>query len=327
MRFIDAETVERVLSYPMLVDVLSDMFRDGAIAPPRHHHTIPLVGRPDATWLLMPAITQRGTDAGGRAVAGPYMGLKAVTAFPDNGARAGKPAIFGMYLLNTTETGETIAVIDATRLTVWRTAAASALAARHLSRPDASRFFMIGTGALAPYLIRAHASVRPIHEIRIWNRDPAKATAIAGALARDLRLDIRAEPDLEKGCRWADTISTATLSFTPLVHGRWLRPGTHVDCVGAYRKDMRETDDDAVAAASVFCDTFPGAFGEAGDILQPIASGRITREHVRADLASLVRGDHPGRSSPEEITLFKSVGASIEDLTAAVAVYDAVTKN
>lgn len=326
MRFIDADAVERSLSYPALVDVLAGIFRKGAIAPPRHHHTVPLDGRPDATWLLMPAVSQSGTDASGRPVAGPFMGMKSVTAFPDNAARTGKPAIFGTYLLNSTETGETIAVLDATRLTVWRTAAASALAARYLARDDASRMFMIGTGALAPYLIRAHASVRPIGEVRIWNRDASKAAGIARSLTRDLGLDIRAEADLQSGCRWADLVSTATLSSTALVQGRWLRPGTHVDCVGAFRKDMRETDDDAVAGATVFCDTFAGAFGEAGDILQPIASGRIGREHVRAELAALVKGEHPGRTSAEEITLFKSVGASIEDLAAAVAVYEAVTK-
>ncbi len=318
MRFIDAEAIDRALSYPRLVDVLERAFRAGAMAPPRHHLTIARADAPEATWLLMPAWT---ASAPGAATAGRYMGVKSVTVFPDNAAR-GKPAVLGMYLLMSAETGETLAVLDATRLTHWRTAAASALAARYLARADASRMVMVGAGALAPFLIRAHRSVRPIREIAIWNRSPAPAEQLAVRLNKE-GIACRATADLEGAVRAGDIISTATLSTEPLVRGDWLRPGAHLDCVGAFKAGMRETDDAAVVRARLYVDTRAGAFGEAGDILQPLAAGAITRAHVLGELAELVDGRLAGRSGDSEITLFKSVGASIEDLAAAIAVYEA----
>lgn len=325
MRFIDATKIDARLNYPGLVDVLARAFRDGVIAPPRHHHPVPLgEGRPEATWLLMPAISALATAAG-TTVAGPYMGVKSVTVFPDNARRNGKPAISGMYLLLSTESGETLAILDATRLTVWRTAAASALAARYLARTDTHTMLMVGGGALAPFLIRAHASVRPIQNVMVWTRSIAGAEAIA-AMFKGSALNVSAVADLEAAARTADLISTATLSTEPLVRGAWLKPGTHVDSVGAYRSGMRETDDALVKLARVFVDTRAGAFGEAGDILQPIAAGIIGKDHVQGELAELVRGPSLGRDlarrSDSEITFFKSVGASIEDLAAAIAVYE-----
>jgi ornithine cyclodeaminase len=319
MQFIDAATIDRRLGYPHLVDVLDTAFRNGALAPPRHHHHVPLDGRPEAAWLLMPAITTR---APGALTAGTYMGVKSVTVFPDNMARSGKPGVFGTYLLNTTETGELLAVMDATRLTLWRTAGAGALAARYLARPDAATLVMVGAGALAPFVIRAHASVRPIREVLIWNRTPATAESVARTFT-DEAFTVRAVTDLEAACRRADIIATATMSKEPLVHGAWLRPGTHVDSCGAYTATMRETDDDLVRRARIFVDTRAGAFGEAGDILQPLRAGIIAESAVLGDLHDLARGIVQGRLSSNEITFFKSVGASIEDLASAVAVYEA----
>ncbi len=319
MQFIDAATIDRCLSYPHVIDVLEMAFRNGAFAPPRHHHTVSLDGRPDATWLLMPAIT---SSAPGAATAGPYMGVKSVTVFPDNMARSGKPGVFGTYLLSTTETGELLAVMDATRLTLWRTAGAGALAARYLARPDAATLVMVGAGALAPFFIRAHAAVRPLREVMIWNRTPAAAETVARSFVGQ-PYTVRAVTDLEAACRQADVIATATMSKQPLVCGAWLKPGTHVDSCGAYTAGMRETDDDLVRRARIFVDTRAGAFGEAGDILQPLRAGVITESAVIGDLYDLTSGRVPGRRTSEEVTFFKSVGASIEDLAAAVAVYEA----
>jgi ornithine cyclodeaminase len=276
-----------------------------------------LEGRPEATLLLMPAWEARSP---GLEVAGRYMGVKAVTVFPDNRERD-KPAVFGTYVLLSAETGESMAVMDATRLTAWRTGAASALASRYLSRADASRLLMVGAGALAPRLIRAHASVRPIREVAIWNRTRQRAEALASELA-DTGLTIDIASDLETAARRADIVSTATISSEPVIRGAWLRPGTHVDCVGAYRPNMRESDDEVVRRARIFVDTRAGAFSEAGDIVQPLQAGVISKADVRADLFDLVRGTAPGRTSAEEITFFKSVGAAIEDLAAAIAVYE-----
>src|SRR5262245_21574729 len=230
MRFFDGAAVDGRLSYPGLVDILEAAFRRGAIAPLRHHHAIALDGRPEATLLLMPAWEASGP---GGHQAGRYLGVKSVTVFPDNAAR-GKPAVFGTYLLLSAETGETLAVMDATRLTAWRTGAASALASRYLSRADASRLLMVGAGALAPHLVAAHASVRPIREVALWNRSPDRARALAATLGAT-GLAVSIAPDLEAAVRRADIVSTATISAEPLIRGDWLAPGTHVDSVGAYR--------------------------------------------------------------------------------------------
>ena len=321
MRYFDGAAVDAALGYPGLVDTLAAAFTKGAIAPVRHHHAVVLEGRPEATLLLMPAWEAR---APGSAFAGRYMGVKAITVFPDNAAR-GKPAVFGTYVLLSAETGETLAVMDATRLTAWRTAAASALASRYLSRPDAARLLMVGAGALAPFLIRAHASVRPIAEVAIWNRSRERALALIAALARDGITASLAE-DLGRAASQADIVSTATLSSEPLIHGAGLQPGTHLDCVGAFKPTMRETDDEVARRARIFVDTRAGAFAEAGDILQPLQAGVIGKDAVLGDLFDLCRGAVAGRTSADEITLFKSVGASIEDMAAAVAVYEHHTR-
>jgi alanine dehydrogenase len=319
MRFIDASGVGAALSYPALVDTLASAFRVGAHAPLRHHHTMALAGRPDATLLLMPAWTASATGA---STAGAYMGVKLVTVFPDNGQR-GLPAVQGSYLLTSAETGVPLALIDGPSLTAWRTAAASALASRYLSRPDSSRMVMVGAGALAPYLIRAHASVRPIREVSIWNRSRASAEALAAALqATQPGLQITVADDLETAVRTADLVSCATISSTPLLHGAWLKPGCHLDLVGAFRPDMREADDACVVRARIWVDTRSGGLHEAGDIVMPLAAGVIREADVLGDLYDLARGQVPVRATGD-ITLFKSVGAAIEDLAAAVAVYEA----
>ena len=173
----------------------------------------------------------------------------------------------------------------------------------------------------APYLARAHASVRPIAEISIWNRTAPHAEAVARALsAQGFRA--AAVSDLEAAVRSADIVSTATLSAVPLVKGAWLAPGTHLDCVGAYQPDTRETDDDCVRRARIWVDTRAGAIHEAGDIVIPMRAGVITESRIEGDLAELARGTAPLRHSADDITMFKSVGAAIEDLAAAIAVYE-----
>ncbi|MBX3577644.1 MAG: ornithine cyclodeaminase family protein [Rhizobiaceae bacterium] len=316
MLTIPAAEVDRALSFGYLVDTLRDAFRKGAVQPVRHHHS---VERPDgaaSTLLLMPAWTDfmaAGTSDGG------HIGVKVVTVSPDNNS-IGKPAVMGLYLLLDGRTGEPRALIDGQRLTQWRTAAASALAAAYLAREDASRLLVIGAGAMAPFLARAHATVRPIRHIAIWNRTSANAESVAASLRADGH-DARAVEDLDAAIGDTDIISAATISTSPLVRGERLRPGTHVDLVGGFTPQMREADDDAIRRARVFVDTRAGATREAGDIVQPLQSGVLSADAIQADLFELARGERPGRRSPNEITLFKSVGAAIEDLAAGIAVF------
>ena len=222
----------------------------------------------------------------------------------------------GAYLLLDGKTGAPQALIDGPMLTLKRTAAASALASSYLSRPDCERLLMVGTGALAPHLIMAHASVRPICNVLIWGRSPDKAARLAKRLDRSaFRVDHT--EDLEGAARGAEVISCATLSTEPLVRGDWLQPGQHLDLVGAFKPDMRETDDAAIRRARVFVDTREGALKEAGDIVQPIASGALDPADIAGDLFELTRGERAGRRFYDQITLFKSVGTALEDLAAA----------
>jgi alanine dehydrogenase len=210
--------------------------------------------------------------------------------------------------------------MDGTRLTAWRTAAASALAASFLARSDASRMVMVGAGALAPMLIKAHASVRPLTHVTLWNHNAGKAAALAASLSGS-PFEITVADNLEAAVRAADIISCATLSSQPLVKGAWLKPGAHLDLVGAYNPAMRESDDDCLRRSAIYVDTRGGALKEAGDIVQPLADGVITKADVQGDLFDLCRGSVKPERQPGDITLFKSVGTAIEDLAAAMLVW------
>jgi ornithine cyclodeaminase len=316
MFMISAEAVDRALTFGGLVETLRTAFREGAIQPVRHHHT---VERPDgaaSTLLLMPAWTDfkaAGTSAGG------HIGVKVVTVSPDNNEIA-KPAVMGLYLLLDGKTGEPQALIDGQRLTQWRTACASALAASYLAREDASRLLIIGAGALSPFLAKAHSAVRPIRQIRIWNRTFANAEKVAASLKAE-GMNVEAVDNLDRALGDTDIVSSATIATTPLVKGALLKPGTHVDLVGGFAPSMRESDDDAIRRARVYVDTHAGATKEAGDIVQPLASGVLKANDIVADLHELARGEKKGRGSADEITLFKSVGAALEDLAAGVEVF------
>ena len=316
MRMIPADEIDRVLDFAGLTEILRNAFRDGAIQPVRHHHTIDRPQGAASTLLLMPAWTDFS-----RAEGNGHIGVKIVTVSPDNNA-LGKPAVMGLYLLLDGRTGEPEALIDGQRLTQWRTACASALAATYLARKDASKLLVIGAGALCGFLARAHSAVRPIAEIRIWNRTPANAERIVEALRADGR-DASVAADLDEAIGWADIVSSATISKQALVKVALLKPGTHVDLVGAFAPDMRESDDEAIRRARIYVDTRAGATKEAGDIVQPISNGVIGPEDIVADLFELTRGEKPARESADQITLFKSVGAALEDLAAGIAVHEA----
>jgi ornithine cyclodeaminase len=316
MLHLSADDVDRALTFSGLVETLRAAFRDGAVQPVRHHHGVEKPDGAASTLLLMPAWTD--FNAAGTSKDG-HIGVKIVTVSPDNNA-IGKPAVMGLYLLLDGRTGEPQALIDGQRLTQWRTACASALAASYLARADAERLLVIGAGALSPFLAQAHAAVRPLKTIRIWNRTPANAEKVVADLVAK-GLPAEAAQDLDAELAEADIVSSATISTTPLVKGARLKPGAHVDLVGGFTPDMREADDEAIRRARVFVDTRAGATKEAGDIVQPLASGVLKPEAIVADLAELTRGEKKGRESADEITLFKSVGAALEDLAAGIAVY------
>lgn len=303
--FLDRPRVHAALDWPALVDALREAFRLGANAPVRSSY--PVTDGGDRL-LLMPAW------------AAGSLGVKVVTVFPGNRAR-GLASVSALYLLLDGATGHPLALIDGEALTLRRTAAASALAATYLARPDSRRLLVVGTGALAPYMAAAHCAVRPMERVLVWGRSVDHARATTARLVAD-GLPAEVCDDLAAGLARADIVTCATTAREPIVRGALVQPGTHVDLVGAFTPEMRESDDALVQRAEVFVDTFAGALKEAGDLVQPMAAGAIAREHVRAELADLVHGRHAGRGAAAAVTLFKSVGTALEDLCAARLVYD-----
>lgn len=301
-----AAQLRTALPYPALIAALREAFQENIEAPTRHVHTVS--EEHATTLLLMPVWQPAGT-----------MGVKLVTVAPANRAKQ-LPTVHAIFVLFDTATGVPIALMDGEELTLRRTAAASALASGYLSRPDSASLLVVGTGTLAPYLAAAHCAARPIRSIEVWGRSQDKAEQTLEQIhAQDLPhgVTVNVVSDLETAVRKVDIITCATTSTAPIVKGDWVSPGTHIDLVGGFKPDMREADDGLMEKATVFVDTFAGALGEAGDLIQTIASGHLQRSAIVAELADLAAGRHIGRQYPEEITLFKSVGTGIEDLCAA----------
>lgn len=312
MRLFDVADIDAALSYPGLIDILDDAFRSEVIAPKRGQYAIERPGETDAILLTMPAWS-------GPGVANPYIGTKIVSVFFGNGKR-NLPGVMGAYLLMDGATGKPLAVMDGNRLTTWRTAAASALASRYMSNPESSRMLMVGAGALAPFIVKAHRSVRPLTDIAIWARRPEAAEAIVVELTKD-GIEARATADLEGEARTADIISCATNATEPLIHGHWLKREAHLDLIGGFTMQMREADADALHRARVIVDSSK-AIDEGGDVAVAIAEGSYSADKVAGTLADLCHGRVAGPVEGGGITVFKSVGVSLEDLAAAVAVWE-----
>lgn len=304
MRLLDADQIRTATPWAELIDAIADIVANDAVASPdRQVFSIQQPDKEPASLLLMPAWTTREA-----------IGVKAVTYFPSNAAAL--PAIHAAYLLFNANTGQLTAILDGDELTARRTAAVSALAAKSLARADSTRLLVVGTGQLAPNMARAHATVLPLQQIQIWGRNPNTAKAVAQQLAAQ-GLPATPATGLDEAIRRADIITCATSATKPIVHGELLAPGTHLDLVGSFRPDMRETDDTAIARSTLFADTITGAI-QSGDLAQPLANNTITQTEITADLRSLVSGAHCGRRSPEEITVFKSAGFAAADLAAAL---------
>lgn len=312
--YLDARAVERRLPFPELIDALACAFAaaaDGSApveTPPRFHGDLGAVSAKaeQRDLLVMPAWTPGGAA-----------GVKLVTLFEHNGRRH-RPRIQGLYVLFHPEHGAPVALLDAAALTARRTAAASALAAGRLAREDARELLVIGTGRLARALPRAYACVRRLERVRIWGRrTEAVDQTVADVAAALPRVDVDAVDDLERAVGHADVITSAVPSLEPLVFGAWLRPGQHLDLIGSYRPTMHEADAECLRRATLFVDTHAGVLSEAGEFIAALEDGTITVDDLIADLGALCAGRHPGRTSPTELTLFKSVGTALEDLAAA----------
>lgn len=299
LRFFTNADVAAALAYPQLIEALRQGLAHPAEAPVRACHALP----EDASLLCMP-IWQTGQG----------VGVKLVTVFPRNGEK-GLPSVAALFTLFDDASGRPLAVLEASELTARRTACTSALAADTLARQDANRLLVVGTGTLAAHMVRAHSVVRAYERVDIWGRQPEKAAELAGQLEAE-GYPVKVAADLQTCAQLADCISCVTTSTSPLILGDWLRPGSHLDLVGAFLPSMRETDSAAVARSRIVVDTRAGALEEAGDLLFAMSDGSISEENIQVELIDLLHG-RGQRQTDSEITLFKSVGYALEDLIAA----------
>ncbi len=309
MRIVDAQATRNALPFARLVPALRQAFAEGCEVPARQALK---VGK-DCSSLIMPAWSRPGS-------ASALYGVKIVNIAAGNAAR-GLPGLHASYLLFDADSGVPLACIDGSVLTTRRTVAASALAASFLARPDARRLLVVGAGAVARLLPEAYRTVRPIDQVVVWARSPHKAAALAAAWQAE-GMDARAESDLAMAVAGCDIVSCATLATDPLIQGRWLAPGTHLDLIGSFTPQMREADDACFAGASLYVDT-DEALQKSGDLLGPLARGVIDAAQLRGTLAGLCSGRAPGRQTPQERTVFKSVGTALEDLAGAALVAEA----
>lgn len=304
------EQIAAALNYHELIASLRAMFRSRYRMPVRHHHFYQTDEQVENTLILMPAWNDR------------YLGIKQVVVAPANSGK-GLPAIHASYTLMDARTGVSLAQMDAGQLTSRRTACTSALAASFLAREDAESLLVVGGGQVAQHLVQAHSVVRRYKRMSIWTRDPGKSRIIAGQLADD-GYAVKPADNLEEAVRGADVISCATLATSPIIEGAWLKAGAHLDLIGSHTPKTREADDEAIRRSKVFVDSREGALHETGELAIPIAQGILDPGAVQADIAELCKGVHSGRTSTDEITLFKSAGLAVEDLAAALVVYRAV---
>lgn len=298
---IDETQLTSLLPIAAAVDALEAAFADPLPETPLRSH----VEAGEGELLLMPSVGPQGA------------GVKLVTVNPGNPDR-GLPLVQGVYVLFAPGTLEPLATIDGAALTTLRTGAVSALATRHLARGDARRLVIFGAGTQAGVHLGAMAAVRPIEEVVVVSRTPARAEALADRAAG---MGMRASVGSPEAVRDADIVCTCTTSPTPVFDGSLLAEGAHVNAVGAYTPETREVDDETVRRAAVVVESREAALAEAGDLLLPIKAGVISAEDIAADLSEVVTGT-PVRTDPADVTLFKSVGVAFEDLAVARAAVD-----
>jgi ornithine cyclodeaminase/alanine dehydrogenase-like protein (mu-crystallin family) len=310
MRFVGAEEIRRILSFPMLVAALESGHRR-----PKIEIQDGFLGSEQEQYFVRHAVDR-----------GRFMASKLITSFPANLIKGELPAVQAVCILFDGANGRPLAIMDGTEITYWRTAADSALGAKILAPAAPATLLVVGAGQMSSWLVRAHRTVRPsLRRVLIWNRSHERATQLSVSLRQE-GIEAEAVDDLASATRLADLICTCTRSHEPLVLGGNLRPGTHLDLVGGYTPDTREADDEAARRARVFVDRRESAFKGVGDILQPIANGAIGAADVLGDLYDLLGGTVPGRRSPSDITFFKNAGGAHLDLMTAELVFLQIDK-
>jgi len=307
--------VESVLTMEDCIAVVEKAFAElaggNAVMPQR---AVIRVAGHDGLYLCMPAYIGGGMDA---------LGLKVVTVYPNNLKDKNLPTIMGTLILCDAATGRAVAVMDAGYLTAVRTGAASGVATKYLAREDAVTCVIFGAGGQARKQLEAVNLVRPLGNVTVIDLNTEIRDKFIVDVSEELGLEVTASEDVKASVEEADIIITATSSHDPLFDGSWLRPGTHVNNIGSHTPDARELDTTTVVRSKFVADLKEANMAEAGDLLIPIKEGAITEDHVYASLGDLVTGAKPGRENAEEITVFKSCGLAVQDVSTAAAVYRA----
>lgn len=308
---LNGEQVAELMPMPECIKVMRDalaaLARGEALVPLRTVMRVPGVS---GFLGLMPGyISPRAGQEGA-------LGMKAVSVFPGN-AQRGIDTHQGAVLLFEADTGRLSALMDGAAITAIRTAAVSGVATDVLARRDASELAILGAGVQARTHIEAIAAVRPLRRVRIWSRNAEHAAALAAELRRRFGFPIEAAPSAEAAVREADIVATVTASPEPILQRAWLKEGVHINAVGSSIPTSREIDTATMVAARLFVDRRESALAEAGDLLIAIGEGAVRGDHVQAELGEVIIGKNPGRRSPRELTLFKSLGLAVEDVASA----------
>lgn len=308
---LNGEQVAQLLPMPECIKVMSDalaaLARGEALVPLRTVMRVPGVS---GFLGLMPGhISPREGQEGA-------LGLKAVSVFPGNASR-GIDTHQGAVLLFEADTGRLSALLDGAAITAIRTAAVSGVATDVLARPDASELAILGAGVQARTHMEAIAAVRPLRRARIWSRNPEHAAALASELRRRFGFPIEAVLSAEAAIREADIVATVTASAEPILQRAWLKEGVHINAVGSSIPTSREIDTATMVAARLFVDRRESALAEAGDLLIAMREDAVTGDHIQAELGEVIIGKNPGRRSPGELTVFKSLGLAVEDVASA----------
>ncbi len=308
---LSAEDVSKLLPMRDAIQVMREAL--GALAEGRALVPLRMVMRlPDASGFLGVMPGYIGADGGNQGA----LGMKAVSVFPGNAGR-GIDTHQGAVILLEADTGRLSAVMDGGAITGIRTAAVSGVATDVLARKDAAELAILGAGVQARTHLDAIAAVRPLRRVRVWSRSPAHAEKLVAAMKGRFLASIEAVASAEAAVRGADIVATVTASPDPIVQRPWLKNGVHINAVGSSTPTAREIDSATVAAASLFVDRRESALNEAGDVLIPMREGAFGADHIQAELGEVLIGKHPGRKSADEVTLFKSLGLSVEDVASA----------
>ena len=312
MQFFDQAAVADALPYPALIEALAAGLQQPIESPARSVYT---PNGDSSAVLIMPAWKAHEN-----------MGVKLVSIWPGNSAR-GKSAVSAVYVLISCEDGNPIAVLDGTELTLRRTAAAAALAARILARKNSQTLAILGTGSLSAPMAVAHANVMNFKTILVWGRDAKKAQAVVDSLTLQ-GITAQASSDLQATLAEADVVSAASTATAPFICSEWVKPGTHLGLIGAFTPTMAEAEPALMPRAQVFADSRDAILQKGGEVLQAIQQGLIAPGDIQAELAEIAAApQHAWRKSDDAITVFKSVGFASLDLIAAELVFNAAKQS